>query len=250
MPEQISRQVSERTAIVTGGTGALGRKVALKLADEGITVYVPSRSLEEFNKVFDSSQDEKSEYFKLRKIFCFVCDAGDENSVKDFVNTVASQENGKIDYLINTVGGISPNANVIDLTADTLNKMIVLNFMSAFYFTKEVLKFMKVKSYGRIISIGAIAALETTPGRFAYSFSKAGVINLMDTISEEMKDFNIRCNTIIPSILDTPANREWGSADEIKKWVKPEDVARIIYDFISDEFSPVRNSNIKVYGNY
>ncbi len=61
---------------------------------------------------------------------------------------------------------------------------------------------------------------------------------------------NIRCNTIIPSIIDTPANREWGTPDEIEKWVKTEDVAKIIYDFVSDEYSGVRNSNIKVYGSY
>lgn len=242
--------MSERVAIVTGGTGALGRKIVEKLSDEGIKVYVPAQSIEEFNKVFDTSQQEESAYFKMRKIFSFTCNATVENSVIEFVDNVAVQEKGSIDYLINTVGGISPQEYIIDLSDSDLDKMINLNFKSTFYFSKEVLKKMKEKSFGRIISIGAIAALEPTPGRFAYSFAKAGVINLMDTISEEMKGFNIRCNTIIPSILDTPANREWGSADDIKKWVKTEDVAKIIYDFISDEYSPVRSSNIKVYGAY
>ncbi|MEO8209032.1 MAG: SDR family oxidoreductase [bacterium] len=241
---------TKRVAIVTGGTGALGRTIVKKLSDEGIIIYVPSRTLEEFNKIFDSSQDKKSEYFELRKIYGFVCNAVDENSVIGFVNDVASKENGNIDYLINTVGGISQSANIVDLTTDTLDKMIDLNFKSTFYFTREVLKFMQKKSYGRILSIGAMAALEPAPGRFAYSFAKAGVINLMDTISEEMKDLNIRCNTIIPSILDTAANREWGSPEDIKKWIKPEEVAEIIYDFVSDEFSSIRGSNIKVYGAY
>ncbi|MDQ3019336.1 MAG: SDR family oxidoreductase [Bacteroidota bacterium] len=242
--------MSNRAAIVTGGTGALGKTIVKKLSDEGINVYVPVRTLEEFNKIFDSSQDKESEYFELRKIYGFVCNAVDENSVIEFVNNVASHEKEKIDYLINTVGGIATSSNVVDLATETLDKMIDLNFKSTFYFTREVLKFMQMKSYGRIISIGAIAGLEPTPGRFAYSFTKAGVINLMDTVSEEMKDLNIRCNTIIPSILDTPANREWGSPEEIKKWVKPEEVAEIIYNFISDEFSSIRESHIKVYGAY
>ncbi|MEO8665189.1 MAG: SDR family oxidoreductase [Ignavibacteria bacterium] len=242
--------MAERIAIVTGGTGALGRSIVQKFSNEGIKVYVPVRNIEEFTKVFDQSQVESPDEFKLKRIFSFVCDATDERSVCDFVNDVASLETGNIDYLINTVGGIDLSKNVVDLSAKELNKMIELNFKSTFYFTTEVLKVMAKRKYGRIISIGAIAGLNITPGRFSYSFSKAGVISLMDTVSEEMKDHNIRCNTIIPGILDTPANREWGSEEEIKKWVKPEEVSEIIYNLVSEEFSSIRSSHIKVYGAY
>ena len=241
--------MKDKIAIVTGGTGALGRKVVEKLADEGIKVYVPAHNLEEFNSIFDNSFDKKRENYILRKIFAFNCNATDETSVTEFVRNVSAQEKGNIDFLINTVGGISGKEDIIDLTAKSLDKMIDLNFKSAFYFSREVLKNMKNKSYGRIISIGAMAGLEVTPGRFAYSFSKAGVINLMDTISEEMKEFNIRCNTIIPGIIDTPSNREWGSDEDIKKWVTADEIAKIIYNLISDEFSNVRSSQIKVYGS-
>lgn len=242
--------MSNRTAIVTGGTGALGRYIVNKLSDEGIKVYVPCQSTEQFNKIFDTSQDRDSEYFKLRKIFCITCDATDENSVKEFVESVAAQENGKIDYLINTVGGISPPAKIEELTTNILDKMFRLNFLTAFYFTRETIRVMKKNNYGRIISLGAMAGLETSPGKFAYSFTKAGVINLMETVNEEMKEYNIRCNTIIPGIIDTPANREWGTPEEIKKWVKPKEISEIIYNLISEVFSSVRGSHIKVYGAY
>ncbi len=242
--------MSERVAIVTGGTGALGRSVVRKFSDEGLKVYVPVVTLHEFTEVFDKSQTADSVEFKLKRIFGFECNAIDENSVIEFLNNVNSLEKGKIDYLINTVGGISPASNVSELQSTELDKMIDLNFKSAFYFTRETLKVMLKNNFGRIISIGAIAGLNTTPGRFAYSFAKAGVINLMDTVSEELKDKNIRCNTIIPGIIDTPANREWGSPDDIKKWTKPEQISDIIYNFISDEFSSVRSSHIKVYGAY
>lgn len=242
--------MSYRTAIITGGTGALGRYVVNKLADEGIKVYVPCQSTEQFNKIFDSSQIKDSENFKLRKIFCLTCDATNENSVMEFVKNVSAQENGKIDYLINTVGGVSPAAKIEELSSESLEKMIRLNFLSAFYFTRETIRIMKNNNYGRVISIAAIAGLETSPGRFAYSFTKAGVINLMETVNEEMKEFNVRCNTIIPGILDTPANREWGTPEEIKKWVKPKEISEIIYNLISEVFSSVRGSHIKVYGAY
>jgi len=245
MPDNIL----DKVAIVTGGTGALGRHVVEKLAREGLKVYVPSMTLSEFNFVFDRSQDIDNDDFKLKRIFSFVCDATDENSVKEFIENVSIQEKGNITYLINTVGGICANENVVNLSTETLDKMISMNLKSVFYFTRESLKVMKNKNYGRIISIGAIAGLEPTPGRFAYSFSKSGVTNLMDTVSEEMKQFNIRCNTIIPGVIDTPANRKWGSQEDVMKWVRPEELAKIIYNFISDDFSSVRQSHIKVYGS-
>jgi NAD(P)-dependent dehydrogenase (short-subunit alcohol dehydrogenase family) len=241
--------MKEKVAIVTGGTGALGRAVVEKFANEGITVYVPALSLEEFNEVFDSSKDKQSAYYKLRKLYCFVCNATDEDSVTHFVGNVSLQEKAKIDFLINTVGGYMPPSNVIDISSEALNKMIDLNFKSTFYFTREVLKIMKNNSYGRIVSIGASGG-DPVPGRFSYSFSKMGVSFLMDSVSEEMKELNIRCNTIIPNIMDTPANREWGRPEEIKKWVKTEEVAEVIYNLVSDEFSVVRGSHIKVFGSH
>lgn len=242
--------MNDRVAIVTGGTGALGRKIVEKFSDEGIKVYVPARSLEEFNSVFDSSKSAMQDVFKLRRIFSFVCNAIDENSVQDFVENVSTQERGRIDYLINTIGGISARAYVEEISSQALDDSIDLNLKSTFYFSKAVLKVMKGKGFGRIISIGAIAALEITTGRFPYSFSKAGVINLMDTISEENKDLDIRCNTIIPSIIDTAANREWGNEEEIQKWVTPEQISEIIYNLISNGFSALRSSHIKVYGSF
>lgn len=240
----------DRVAIVTGGTGALGRVVVKKFASEGIKVYVPSLTLEEFNTVFDTSQNESEENFTLRKIFSFVCDAFDESSVKEFVRSVAALENGRIDYLVNTVGGIHPPVNIDSMDTKLFDKMFALNFKSAFFFTREALQVMKSAGFGRVVSIGAIAALEPAPGKFAYSAAKAAVINLMNTLSEELKEHNIRGNTVVPSIIDTPANREWGTEEDFKKWVKPEEIAGIISDLVSDKFAAVRGSIIKVYGEY
>ena len=239
----------EKVAIVTGGTGALGRYIVNKFADENIKIFVPSLSLEKFNEVFDKSR-ETSEKFRLRKIYSFICDANDEKSVSDFVENVASNGNGKIDFLINTVGGYHPPKNIDEMKTDFLNKYLNINFISTFRFSRNVLRIMKQNEYGRIISIGAMAGTETSPGRFAYAVSKSAVINLMNTISSEFKDKNIRCNTIIPGTIDTPANREWGSEEDIKNWVKPEDIADIIFDLISDKYKSVRESLIKIYGSY
>lgn len=241
--------MNEKIAIITGGTGALGRFIVNKFAEENIKVYVPSLSLEKFNEVFDNSQKNEKD-FKIKKIYSFVCDASSEKSVSDFIANVASLEKGKIDILINTVGGYHPPKNIFEMDMNFFDKLWELNFKSTFRFTHEVLKYMMKNKSGRIVSIGAMAGLEATPGLFAYAVSKSAVINLMNTISKEMKEENIRCNTIIPSTIDTPSNREWGSEEDIKKWVKPEEIADIIFDLVTDKYKSVRESTIKVYGSF
>ncbi|MBS1517589.1 MAG: SDR family oxidoreductase [Bacteroidetes bacterium] len=241
--------MTEKTAIITGGTGALGRVVTDNLSGKNIKVYIPALSMKEFSEVFDRSDKADSEEFKLKKIFSFECDVTDEKSVTEFVRNVAVQEKGKIDYLINIAGGIDNPCMIAELKTDSLLKMMNLNFMSAFYFSREVLKHMTENKFGRIISVGSKSATELTPSRFAYSYSKLGVIELMKTISEEYMQHNIRCNTIIPGIIDTPANREWGTEENIRDWTSPEDIAEIIYDLISDKFRSLRGSELKLYNS-
>lgn len=236
---------NEKIAIVTGGTGALGRFIVNKFASEKMKVYVPVRDISKFKEIFDSSINEES--FTLRKIFSFECDASDEKSIEEFVQKVSVLENGKIDIHINTIGGIHSPVKVGDLSKEEFEKSWNLNFTSTFIFSREVLKIMKENNYGRIVSIGALAALEATPERFPYSDSKASVIHLMNTINLEYKENNIKCFSIIPGIIDTPANREWGSEDDYKKWIKPEEIADKIFEIINEDYIS-ESSIIKLLG--
>lgn len=241
--------VNVKTAIVTGGTGALGKNVVEKFCAEGYKVYIPVTSLKKFMQVFDSSLDENSE-FTLRKIYAFECDALDEASVNEFIEKVSGLEKGRIDVLVNTIGGIHPSVNTADIESIDFDKWFNLNFITALHFSKSVLKKMIPNGKGRIVSVGAMAGLEPVPGRLAYSVSKSALIVLMNTISKEYKQNGIRANTVIPSVIDTPANREWGSVEEIKNWVSPEEVAEVIFELAENRLKAVRESIIKVFGNY
>lgn len=239
-------QTKEKIIIVTGGTGQLGRVIVNHLADAGHKIYVPSRDLELFKKIFDKSQSKEN--FKLSKIYSFQCDASDLESVRDYVESVSSLENGKIDALINTIGGYHSPVSITDSDDTIFDKMIDLNLRSTFHFSKETAKKMKTNSYGRIISISAWTSLNIIHGMYFYAMTKYAVIQLMKIISEEMKNYNIKCNTILPGIIDTPSNREWGSEEDIKKWVSPNSIAKIIQSLISEDFDDVHSSEIKVIG--
>ncbi len=236
----------DKISIVTGGTGALGRVVVKKFVEAGMKVYLPVQSVENFKKVFDNSL-EKEGGFSLRKIYALPCDASNEFEVRGFVDDVIKLA-GRVDYLVNTIGGFHPKRFVADTDTGLLEKQLKLNFFSTFYFSQACLKNMITNNYGRIVSIGSKQAIELTIGKFAYSFSKAGVVNLMQTIAEECKESNITASVIIPSIIDTPANRESIQNQDFSKWVAPEDIAETIMFLLSDSSRSQRGNVIRMYG--
>lgn len=242
--------MSDKIIIVSGGTGNLGKAVVDVLSEQpGYKIYLPVRNLEKFNKMYDNSSEENAQW-RLRKIYGFQCDLNNNDEIKNFVESVAKLENNKIDILINLAGGIHPPKDISEIDEKFFMDNFKLNFLSAFNLSEYSIKYMKENSFGRIVFIGALAGLNMMPGRFVYSMSKASLISLMNSISLEMKEYNIKCNLILPSMLDTKENRLWGGEDEAKNWVTPEEVAGIIADIISDKYKSLNKSIIKVLGNY
>lgn len=236
-----------KIAVVTGGTGALGRVIVNLFADKGMKVYVPVRSIEEFRNIFDNSiSPDENETFKLRKIYALECDASVESDVKAFIDNAAKRE-GTIDYLINTVGGYHPKKMIQDMEYGFVENMINLNFKSAFCFCQCALEYMVKNNFGRIIAIGAMPAVTTSPGKFAYSVSKSAVVNLIQTIAEENKDNNITANVIIPSTIDTEANRKSMPDADYSKWVKPEEIAETILYCFSENAKSFSGNIIKMF---
>lgn len=236
---------NDKIAIVTGGTGALGRVIVNHFAEQGMKVYVPVRSMPEFMKVFE--QTDETEFRGLPKRYGLPCDATNEVDVKEFCDNVVKQEK-RIDFLINTVGGYHPKRNVADTDKELIEKQLLLNFYTTFFFTKHSLTYFKMSKFGRVVSIGAKPAVETTAGKFAYSFSKMGVVNLMQTLAAEHKDDNITFNTIIPSVIDTPANRESMQNQDFSKWVTPQEISEKCLFLCSDEGKSINGEIIKMYG--
>lgn len=239
-------QFKGKIAIVTGGTGALGRVIVNKFAEAGMRVYVPVRSIPEFLEVFES-KNEITEFSGFLKRFGLPCDATDEVSVREFCDNVVKQEK-RIDYLVNTVGGYHPKRMVSDTDTQLIESQLLLNFSTTFWFTKYSLTYFKISNFGRVVSIGVKPALEPTAGKLAYSLSKAAVVNLMQTLALEHKEQDMTFNAIIPSIIDTPANRESMQNQDFSKWVTPQEIADKCLFLFSDEGKSTNGEAIKMYG--
>jgi NAD(P)-dependent dehydrogenase (short-subunit alcohol dehydrogenase family) len=237
----------DKIVIVTGGTGALGQTVTKAFASDGAKVYVPCRSVEKCRDIFDYSAEaeEEGKTFTLKKIYSLECDAGNELSVTTFINDIIKMD-GRIDILVNTIGGYHPRKTIAEMDYKLLHEMMALNFRTTFLFTKFTLDEMVKRSYGRLISIASGAVLNPTAGKFAYAYSKSGVINLMETIAEENKDADITANTIAPYMIDTSANRSSMPGADFSKWAKTEEIAKIILFLASDESGKITGNTIKL----
>lgn len=231
----------KRFAIVTGGTGALGTVVTETLLREGYQVAVPytsERNIEPFERQIDPF---KSQVTLIR------ADLTVEAEVQNFVQTTLDQF-GQIDVLINTVGGFVGGIPVAEMPEERWDFMMDLNLKSIFLCCKAVLPHMTERGCGKIVNTSARAGLSGAAGLGAYSVSKNGVRILTESIAEEVKDMGINVNSLLVSIIDTPANREGMPDEDHSRWVSPADIANVILFLISDAAAIINGAAIPVYG--
>jgi NAD(P)-dependent dehydrogenase (short-subunit alcohol dehydrogenase family) len=227
-----------KIAIVTGGTGALGSVIADRFAAEGVRLTISYRQDQELNQFPESMKVQVS---------MVKADVTVEKDVVRLFDSV-EQVHGNIQIVVNTVGGFLPRKPLVDINVEEWQRMMDINLLSTFLCNREALRRMKGKPYGRIINFSAMAGLNPSAGRAAYSVSKAGVSLLTEIAAMEMKGTGITINAIAPSIIDTRANRESMPDDDFSKWVKPEDIAEMICFLCSDSAAPVSGNTFKMYG--
>lgn len=225
--------LSHQTVVVTGATGGLGTSVAdLFLSAGAIVVGVTSKMRE---------TPLKPNYVQV---------AADLTSTKSVDNMLAAalEPTGKIDALVHTVGGFAGGTPVHETDEATWDRMMNLNLKAAFLVTRAVLRPMIAASYGRIVAVGARPGVAPVAGLGAYGASKAGLHTLIQTIALEGKEYGVTANVVMPSIIDTPANREAMPDADLSKWAAPESIAQQILWLCSEEAADVSGALLPVYG--
>jgi len=233
-------RLKNKVTMITGGTGGLGKAVVSAFLREGAGVfstYIVRDELEECLGLKEE-YDEKLVYGKA-----------DVTKAKDMSKVVdkAIKNFGRIDILVNIVGGFAM-AKIIDTDEAMWDRMMNMNLKSVFICSRSVLPQMIKQKYGRIINIGARPALKGTSNMSAYGASKAGVLNLTQSMSDELSEYNINVNAIIPGTMDTSRNRKDMPEADFSKWVKPEEIAEVISFLCSEEGNKISGATIPVYG--
>ena len=230
--------LNNKVALVTGGAGALGSVIAQRLATEGARVFVASRQREVQRHRSDPPNAQ---------IASIKADVTDEADVVRLYDEILAAS-GHIDIVVNAVGGFLPEKPLEDVSAKEWDSMMNINLRSSFLSTREALRRMKGREYGRIINLSAMGGVNPTPGRAAYAISKAGVSILTEVVAREQKGRGITVNAIAPGIIATPANLQSMPGEDPGKWVKPEEIADLVCYLCSSAGSAISGTTIKVYG--
>jgi NAD(P)-dependent dehydrogenase (short-subunit alcohol dehydrogenase family) len=228
------KSLEGKVALVTGAKGGLGTYVTNAFLESGASVAGVSRSI--------GDKD-----FTHERFLPVSADLLSAQGARETVEATLARF-GRIDILAHLMGGFAGGSAVAETEEDTFDQMLNLNLRSAFLMTRVVIPQMRSRGSGRIIAIGSRAAVEGNSMIGAYSASKAALIALMRAIALENKDRGITANVILPSTIDTAANRKAMPGADYTKWVPPEQLAALVLSLSSDELSQVSGAVIPVYG--
>jgi NAD(P)-dependent dehydrogenase (short-subunit alcohol dehydrogenase family) len=237
----MSTRFSRKVVLVAGGTGGLGNAVSLAFLDEGAKVVVTYRDQKELDALKRQAGGNGS------SLEGYMVDVTDEGSVRQFFDKILA-EHGRVDALVNTVGAYAGGVNLWEVETKSFDQMIALNLRSGYILARAAVPAMLKQKSGAIVNISSKAAVDHGAGASAYAASKAGALALMDSLAAEVKGSGVRVNSILPSIIDTEANRKAMPTADFSKWPKPADIARVILFLCSDEAKVIHGAAIPVYG--
>jgi NAD(P)-dependent dehydrogenase (short-subunit alcohol dehydrogenase family) len=225
---------TDRVVIVTGAGGALGSAVAARFADAGATVCAVDLIAPDSEDALlaDSAYDS-----------FYQADLTMEESVEPTIETIV-EEHGRIDHLCNVAGTWRGGTSIDETDLESFDLLMNVNLKSAFLTSKHALPQLQ-ETGGSIVSVSARSSLEGGEGDGPYRISKAGIRLLTETIAEENLG-TVRANCVMPSVIDTPTNREMMEPKD--EWVDPTDIADVMLFLCSDAASVTSGAAVPVYG--
>ncbi len=224
----------KKNILITGASGNLGQALVAKFMKQGDQVI---------------ATDSPGRIMHQEGVSGYEADLASEKSVQEVVARII-QQHSTIDAVILTVGGFAMGS-LMETNLESVKKMITLNFDTAYNVVQAVFPLMVKQGGGRIVLVGARPALLASAGKamIAYALSKSLVFKLSELINAEGKDKNIVCTVIVPSTIDTPANRKAMPDASFSDWVTPAQIAESVAFLLSEAGNPLREPILKLYGN-
>jgi NAD(P)-dependent dehydrogenase (short-subunit alcohol dehydrogenase family) len=210
--------------------------------EAGATILVTYRTPEEYGAVVTAAQR-----IGAKPPVGAIVDVTDEPAVGKFIGEIVAKH-GRLDILVNTVGGYAGGTNLWEVDSQTYDKMLALNLKAGYVLARAIVPQMIKQNRGWIVNIASKAAFDHAAGGALYAASKAAALALMDSLAAEVKPFNINVNSVLPSIIDTTPNRKAMPGADFSKWPKPEEISPVILFLCSEEARVIHGAAIPVYG--
>lgn len=223
--------LENRLVVVAGGAGGLGRAVVRELADRGA-------------RVVSGDRRPPANEARVATVDYRTLDAADEASVSAFFAALPEAPLA----LVNTIGGYAAGPSIAESEVAQWRQQLEVNLLSAALLTKWAVRRMAPAQMGRIVHVASRAATQPGAHSFAYTVSKLGVVRLVEAAAAENVESGITVNCVLPSIIDTAANRAAMPKSDFTRWTKPEQIARVIAFLVSDDAEIVSGAAIPVYG--
>ncbi len=231
-----------RVAIVTGGGGALGRGVTSALIAAGAVVIITDRVREGMDALMHALPEGARGQCNVIQ-----ADIGSEQGAASVIHQTV-EAHGRLDILVNIVGGYAGGPTVTETDLATWQGQFELNATTAFLMARAAVPVMQGRGWGRIVNVSSRVARTAPAGLGAYAVSKAAVITLTEVLANETRDHGITVNAVLPSVIDTPANRRDMADADFDRWVKPEEIGGVIRFLVSEESGIISGAAIPVYG--
>jgi NAD(P)-dependent dehydrogenase (short-subunit alcohol dehydrogenase family) len=226
-----------KTALVTGGTGGLGSAVTTTLLDAGWRVVVPWIAEAELSRLDAHPRLELVQ-----------ADLFDPDSVAEVARIAGSDPEAPLAGVANLVGGFAMGGKVHETPIDDFDKLMRLNLRPLYLTTQAALPYLVDAGAGSVVAVSAKSAFSPFSGASAYITSKAAVWAFVSALAVEYADAGIRVNALLPSVIDTPGNRESQPDSSRKNWVSPADIAQVVSYLFSDASAAVTGAQIPVPG--
>jgi len=231
-----------RSAIVTGGTGALGSAIVRLFLLEGARVAVPFRKEGELDRLRREIGDGASDALSGARV-----DLTDEGAVGAWTASVAEDRSG-LDILVNAAGGFAGGRPAHETPWSVWEQQLDGNLKSAVVASRAAVPWMLRRGGGAIVNVSSRPAEGSGENLAAYAASKRAVLQLTEAMAAELREGNVTVNAILPSTIDTPANRASSPGGDFSRWVAPDAIARVVLFLVGPDARIISGAHVPVYG--
>lgn len=227
--------MADRSVLVTGGTGGLGAAVTAAFLEAGWRTVVPVRDPARAARLPAGAVPVQA-------------DLADPDHAGKAAAVAAGESDAPLRAVVNLVGGYAAGALVHETPVTEFERMLQLNLRPTYLVTAAALPHLIAAGGGAVVCFSSRAAVAPFPGAAGYVTAKAAVLAFASAVAVEYRQSGIRCNTVLPSIIDTPANRAAQPRADHSRWVPPAEIASVVRFLASDESAPTSGATVPVYG--
>ena len=223
-----------RTVLITGGAGGLGTAAVAAFLADGWRVVAPVRP---------GAADRLP-----AGAIAVEGDLSAAADVADAIAVAAGESEAPLRAVVNLVGGYAGGGLIAETPVEEFEAMLTANLRPTYLVTAAGLPHLVAAGAGSVVCVSSRAAVAPFPGAAGYVTAKAAVLAFAAAVSVEYRKQGVRCNTVLPSVIDTPANRRDQPDSDHSRWVSPEEIAQVILFLASDASGPTSGAQVPVYG--